>query len=161
MKIGLICPYNIWGSGGVQECVLALHAELLKRGHEARIITPLPRNHDKVVEDHIIVLGKSADIRVLATSNQISASIDVDAIEDMLAQEKFDVLHFHEPWMPILSRQILSRSKCVNVATFHAKLPETVMAKTFEKVVSPYVKSVQKYLDVISAVSPAAAEYLS
>lgn len=161
MRIGLICPYDIWRGGGVQECVLAMQQELSKRGHEVKVITPLPRNYDGVVEDHIIVLGKSAAMRSLATSNEISASIKIDAIKDMLAKEKFDILHFHEPWMPLLSRQILSRSSSINVATFHAKLPETVMAKTVEKVITPYVKSIQKYLDVLSAVSPAAAEYLS
>src|SRR3989344_6995204 len=161
MKIGLICPYNIWRGGGVQECVLAMQQELSKRGHEVKIITPLPRNHDGIVEDHVIVLGKSTDFRALATSNEISASINVDAIKELLNKEKFDILHFHEPWMPLLSRQILSRSSSVNVATFHAKLPETAIAKTVEKVITPYVKSIQKYLDVLSAVSPAAAEYVS
>jgi phosphatidylinositol alpha-mannosyltransferase len=63
--------------------------------------------------------------------------------------------------MPVLSRQILSRSNCVNVATFHAKIPETLMSRTVVKVVTPYLKSVLKYLDHITAVSDAAAEYVS
>jgi len=40
----------------------------------------------------------------------------------MLAEEGFDILHFHEPWIPLLSRQLLQRSQSVNIATFHAKV---------------------------------------
>lgn len=161
MKIGIVCPYNIWRGGGVQECVLAIQNELVKRGHEAKIITPKPRNHKNRAHENVIMIGKSTDMKALATASEISASADLEAIHEMLEMEKFDILHFHEPWMPFVSRQILSRSNSVNVATFHAKLPETVMSKTLEKVVVPYLKSVQKNLSALSAVSPAAAEYVS
>ncbi len=38
----------------------------------------------------------------------------------MLERERFDVLHFHEPFVPFLSLILLRRSRSVNVATFHA-----------------------------------------
>ena len=38
----------------------------------------------------------------------------------MLDRERFDVLHFHEPFVPFLSLQLLRHSQSVNVATFHA-----------------------------------------
>ena len=38
----------------------------------------------------------------------------------MLEQEHFDVLHFHEPFVPFLSLFLLRESTSVNVATFHA-----------------------------------------
>jgi len=78
----------------------------------------------------------------------------------MLFEEQFDVLHFHEPWVPMVSRQILGRSNSVNIATFHAKLPETVMNRTIERVITPYTKSIMKDLDALTAVSDAAAEYV-
>ena len=161
MKIGIVCPYNIWRGGGVQECVLAIQKELIKRGHKVLIITPKPRNHKDRASNNVIMIGKSTDMKALATASEISASTDLEAIHEMLDKEQFDILHFHEPWVPFVSRQILSRSSSVNVATFHAKLPETVMSKTMEKVVVPYLKSVQKNLSSLSAVSPAAAEYVS
>jgi phosphatidylinositol alpha-mannosyltransferase len=79
----------------------------------------------------------------------------------MLEEEKFDVLHFHEPWVPLLSRQILQLSNSVNIATFHAKVPESIMSRSMIKAVSPYLKSVMKYLDVLTAVSSSGAEYAS
>lgn len=162
MKIGLVCPYNITKGGGVQEIVRAMHKELVSRGHEVRIITPEPRD---LTDEHrttdLIFIGGAADFRSpLATTAQISAASDGDEIEDILTREKFDILHFHEPWVPMLSRQILSRSQSINIATFHAKLPETVMSRTLATVVTPYTRAVLRDLDVLTAVSDAAADYV-
>ncbi|HTC86366.1 MAG TPA: glycosyltransferase family 4 protein, partial [Candidatus Acidoferrum sp.] len=41
-------------------------------------------------------------------------------VGDMLDREKFDLLHFHEPFVPFLSPIVLRRSQSVNIATFHA-----------------------------------------
>jgi phosphatidyl-myo-inositol alpha-mannosyltransferase len=38
----------------------------------------------------------------------------------MLDRERFDIIHFHEPFVPFLSLQILRHSRAVNIATFHA-----------------------------------------
>lgn len=160
MKIGLVCPYNITKGGGVQEIVKALQDGLTKEGHTALIITPRPRDCKKRIKNTIL-LGNGTDFRSpLHTTAQFSVSADGDEISAMLEREQFDVLHFHEPWIPMLSRQILSRSTSANVATFHAKLPETMMSRTVARVVTPYTKSVLKYLDSFTAVSEAAMEYL-
>lgn len=162
MKIGLVCPYNIAKGGGVQEIVTAMQAELESRGHIAKILTPEPRDiPDYHRKDHIIFVGGAADFKSpLHTTSQFSLAADTAGITQMLEEEKFDILHFHEPWVPVLSRQILSRSNAVNIATFHAKLPETLMSRTVVKVVEPYTRAVLKQLDELTAVSEAASEYV-
>lgn len=160
MKIGLVLPYNITKGGGVKEIVLALQSGLIARGHEAIIITPRPQGITESIPG-ILFVGGAADLRSpLATTSQVSATIDTDEVDAMLAREKFDVLHFHEPWVPMMSRQLLSRSRCVNVATFHAKLPETIVSKSFIRIVTPYTRSVLKYIHESTAVSEAALEYI-
>src|SRR5437016_377571 len=115
MKIGLVCPYNMWGNGGVQECVGCVADELEARGHDVRIITPMPRGYKGRVPRRVLTAGMSANVRAFFnTQSQWSASIDSDAIHRMLDEEQFDILHFHEPWVPMVSRQILTRSKSVN-----------------------------------------------
>lgn len=163
MKIGLVCPYNMARGGGVQVYVSSLREGLAARGHDVRIITPTPQlDGDHYDKEGIIFLGAGADLRSpLATTAQFSASVDPEEIQEMLDAENFDVLNFHEPWVPILSRQILARSKAVNIATFHAKLPETLVSRTVARVVTPYTKSALKYLHALTAVSDAAAEYVS
>jgi phosphatidylinositol alpha-mannosyltransferase len=112
-------------------------------------------------QDHVIFVGGAADFKSpLHTTSQFSLAADTDGITQMLEEEQFDILHFHEPWVPVLSRQILSRSNSVNVATFHAKLPETLMSRTVVRVVTPYTKAVLKQLDELTAVSEAASEYV-
>ncbi|HVI60592.1 MAG TPA: glycosyltransferase family 4 protein, partial [Candidatus Saccharimonadales bacterium] len=161
MKIGLVCPYSINKHGGVLEVVLALRAGLAERGHDVRIITPKPRNNGThAAPEGVIFMGTSTDFRSPAhTTTQVSSTHDEEEIDSILAAEKFDVLHFHEPWVPLLSRQLLQRSQAVNIATFHSKVPETLMSRTVIKVVNPYMRSVLKYLHELTAVSHAGAEY--
>lgn len=162
MKIGHICPYNITKGGGVQEIVAALQAELASRGHEVYIITPQPRDYptDSATEKHVLFLGNGTEFSSpIHTTGQVSAGLN-EQIDELLDKYQFDILHFHEPAVPMLSRQILSRSKTINVATFHAAFPETLAGRTFATVVIPYTKSVLKYIHELTAVSEAAAEYV-
>jgi len=161
MRIGLVCPYNICLGGGVQECVIAAQSELKKRGHEAHIITPLSREARENPPADTILVGAGTDVRSpFSTTAQISASINPDELEQIVEEHNFDVLHFHEPWVPVLSRQLLGKSKSINVATFHARMPDGVMTKTIEKVITPYTKSILKSFDALTAVSDAAAQYV-
>ncbi len=162
MKIGLVCPYSVAHAGGVLEQLYAIQAELMRRGHEAYIVTPQPRSFTIDARKHIIFIGASTDFRSpMGTTGQISASADVDAIDEMLEREQFDILHFHEPGVPMLSRQILARSNAVNIGTFHAAFPETLTGRTFTKVTAPYTQSIIKYLDELTTVSEASAQYVS
>ncbi len=148
--------------GGVQEVVLALQKGLVKRGHDAHIITPQPRDYNGPAQpEGIIMVGGATKWKGYGTTTQFSASVDLDKLTEMLERENFDILHFHEPWAPMLSRQMLSRSNAINIGTFHAAIPDRMMGRTIEKVITPYTKSILKYLDVLTAVSPAAAKYAS
>ncbi len=160
MKIGLVCPYNITKHGGVLEVVLALEEGLIELGHDVKIITPKPRNHELPDQPNVIFMGNSTDFRSPAsTTTQVSSTDDGEKIDAILAKEKFDILHFHEPWVPLLSRQLLQRSTSVNIATFHSKVPEALMTRTVIRVVTPYLRSVMKYLHELTAVSPSGAAY--
>lgn len=164
MKIGLVCPYNITKHGGVLEVVLALKSGMEERGHKVKIITPAPRGHTDEPHPDVIFVGTSTDFRTLSfsdTTSQVSSQVDSEQIDAMLAEEKFDILHFHEPWMPLLSRQLLSRSKAVNIGTFHAKVTDSTLSRSILKTVSFYLNSVMKYLHVLTAVSDSGAEYVS
>jgi phosphatidylinositol alpha-mannosyltransferase len=160
MKIGLVLPYSIARGGGVKEILFAMQEELLNRGHDAYIITPRPRDFEGKSPNKVLLVGASTDFNSPThTTAQVSAGLNED-IDRILAEYNFDVLHFHEPWIPMLSRQILTRSNTPNVATFHAAIPDTIMSRTLAKAVTPYTKSLLKYIDVYTAVSDAAAEYI-
>jgi phosphatidylinositol alpha-mannosyltransferase len=147
--------------GAVQEIVHDMRIDLTGKGHEVRIITPQPRDISNMDTTNTIFLGGGTDFRSpTKTVPTMSASVDTDTIDHVLEQEQFDILHFHEPWVPVLSRQILTRSKSVNIATFHAAIPETIMSRTIIKVVTPYTVPILKYIHEFTAVSEPAATYL-
>lgn len=160
MKIGLVCPYNMFRGGGVQEYVLALRNGFVERGHKAFVITPQPRSYKGPKVPGIIMVGGAAPFRAQRTMTDLSVSVDVDSLEEVLQEQNFDILHFHEPWVPILSRQILTRSDAIHFGTFHAAMSERRTQRTIEKVVTPYTRPLLGYLDVLTAVSPTATNYV-
>jgi len=156
MKIALICPYHLGRPGGVLDHVKELRNELVRRGHYVKIITPLPRDYEGPVPDEFITLGTSINTTAFAgTAWQMSFSVDNDAIDEVFDREKFDVLHFHEPWIPMWSRQLLARAKAPTVGTMHGRFYDTMTAKTVTPFVNTYIKPIIKYIEVFTAVSPA------
>jgi len=148
-------------AGGVQEIVFQLQTSLQAKGHEVKIITPRPRAHLANPPRDMILVGRSAKMNTpFATMVDFGFEADGDEIQNILDHEQFDILHFHEPWVPLLSRQILSRSSSINVATFHATPPSTIVSKSLLNAVIPYTRSVLKYLHAYTAVSDSAAEYI-
>lgn len=161
MKIGIFCPYDYFRFGGVQEHVKAVAEELRSRGHTVKIITPTPPDGENKDPENVITLGGSTMINAPATSFEVSASATPSDIDEMLEAEKFDVIHYHEPMIPLLAGQILSRSTAINIATFHAHRPEAIMGRSFDLIHLPYHRNRAKYLNSITAVSDAAAVYVN
>jgi len=161
MKIGLVCPYGINRGGGVQEITSAMYDELTRRGHEVYIITPRPRDYDETPPKHILFVGTSTDFHwpIFHTTVQVSSGED-EHIAALLEEHKFDLLHFHEPWVPVIGRQLLARATCATVATFHAALPDGLTSQAFSKAVAPYTKSMLKNIDELVATGDPATEYI-
>lgn len=163
MKIGIVCPYDVVRGGGVQEHVLAQAEILRERGHTVKIVTPRPRNQDtsQLSADKFIFVGNSTKVKTpIKTSLELGASLGRDTVDDMLAEENFDLLHIHEPEVPILGSQIIAKADCPIVATFHAVYPETPMARTIETFRVPYSRSIFSRLTELTAVSDAAATFV-
>lgn len=160
MKIGLVCPYDLTRSGGVQEHVMAQALELRLRGHEVKIVTPKPRKFSGVLPEGIIFVGNSRQVKAVKSSMELGISTGRDALDDLLAEEEFDILHIHEPEVPILGAQIIAKAECPIVATFHALHPETPMGRTIETFRIPYFKSIFSRLSAMTAVSDAAAHFV-
>lgn len=162
MKIGIVCPYNMFTyAGGVQEIVVNLQKQLTAKGHKVKIITPRPIDHADEVSDDYIMVGRSTKLNTpFNTMADIGFEVSGDEIQAVLDAENFDLINYHEPWVPILSRQILTRSNAVNVGTFHAKIPESLLSKSIMNTVGPYTKSILSYIHTFTAVSEAAADHL-
>ena len=162
MKIGLVCPYNMFEhAGGVMQVVLNLREGLIKKGHKVKIITPRPAGFRGEVPKDYILLGTSTRFNPgLGTAGAWTFDINGNEISSILEQENFDVINFHEPWAPILARQILPLSKAAHVGTFHANLADSVAAKSLVNLFLPYGRGIGEKLHLMTAVSPAPAGVL-
>jgi len=161
MKIGIVCPYNIFRSGGVQEHVLAQAMELKRRGHTVKIITPKPRKFEGQLPDDMIFVGNSTNVKTpIQTSAEVGISLTRDSIDEMLESEAFDILHIHEPEVPVTGMQILAKAKCPVIGTFHAIYPDTPLARTMETFRVPFSRTVLGKLKIMTAVSDAAASFI-
>jgi phosphatidylinositol alpha-mannosyltransferase len=161
MKIGLVCPYDFSRQGGVQQLLRVLDAELIRRGHDVRIITPRPRAYKGDPPPRTIFVGQSAKWNTpINTTLEVGLSLDLSDMEAMLEEEKFDLLNVHEPEVPILGAQIASRASAPIVATFHATFPGNAMGRTIEFFRIPFARSIFKNLAAMTAVSESAARFV-
>lgn len=163
MKIGLVCPYNMFEhSGGVNQVIMCLADGLVKKGHIVKIITPRPVKFEGEVPENYILLGKSRRMNSgFGTVGDVTIEIDNGEVKEVIAKENFDVINYHEPWAPMLARQILPYSTGANVGTFHANLTENLAAKSIVNILQPYGGAIVEQMHIITAVSPAAARALT
>jgi phosphatidyl-myo-inositol alpha-mannosyltransferase len=120
MKVGLVTPYVYPLPGGVTQHVQYLYENLRLRGHDVRILTS-SHGLQRASEGDIIRIGKGFSLPVNGSVGTITLSPRfISQVRDMLEREQFDLLHFHEPFVPFLSPIILRLSTSVNIATFHA-----------------------------------------
>ena len=120
MKIGLVTPYIFPLPGGVNAHVGYLYENLVKRGHDVRIISSV-HGPQRSSEGDIIRLGYGWSVPTNGSIGTLTVSHRYGhLVSEMLDRERFDVIHFHEPFVPFLSLQILRHSRSVNIATFHA-----------------------------------------
>lgn len=120
MKIGLVTPYIYPLPGGVNEHVRYLYEGLVERGHDVRIISST-HGLQRASEGDVIRLGRGFSVPTNGSVGTLTVSPRyLSQIRALLERERFDVLHFHEPFVPLLSLFLLRESRSVNVATFHA-----------------------------------------
>ena len=135
MRIALLSPYSWTYPGGVTRHIQALSAELTALGHDARILAPfdpddaLSRRLHRGARpqlldppDGFVALGRTAGFPANgAVSNLVALPAGMLALRRELRSGGYDVLHIHEPVVPLLSWDAL-RSTSADlplVGTFH------------------------------------------
>jgi phosphatidyl-myo-inositol alpha-mannosyltransferase len=121
MKIALVSPYDFAHPGGVTNHIRALDAEFTRLGHDVRIIAPASRKKVPALGNRFIQIGKPRSVPASGSISRISLSLHLAPdIKAALKRERFDVVHLHEPFMPMLCSAVLRFSDGLNVGTFHA-----------------------------------------
>ena len=160
MKIALVSPYDFAYPGGVANHISSLEHHFTRMGHEVRIVAPASSTVS-TFGDRFIAIGTPRPVPSSGSIARITISPWLSSrIKAVLDEEKFDIIHLHEPLLPMLCTTVLRLSHTANVGTFHASGARpwyefgTPLGKLFLK------KWIRK-LDGKIAVSKPAMEYVS
>jgi phosphatidylinositol alpha-mannosyltransferase len=115
-----VSPYGYPHPGGVNEHVRYTYEAMRRLGHDVWIITS-KYGKQRANEAHIIRLGTGWAFPANGSVGRVTLGWRFkEQAREVLAEHRFDILHFHEPFVPFLSPTILEASETVNIATFHA-----------------------------------------
>jgi phosphatidyl-myo-inositol alpha-mannosyltransferase len=120
LKIGIVSPYGYPHPGGVNEHVRYTYEAMRRMGHDVWIITS-KYGRERESEGHVIRFGTGYAVPANGSVGRVTLGLRFKRqATEVLEAHRFDVLHFHEPFVPFLSPSVLDASDTVNVATFHA-----------------------------------------
>ncbi len=98
-----------------------LAQQFMRRGHEVLVVAPTSKQTG-LEPPWVRIIGHSS-IGLPASGSVANVSISFNLgsrVRHLLEREEFDVVHIHEPFMPLLPFQFVRFSRTTNVATFHA-----------------------------------------
>ena len=158
MKLAMVSPYDFTRPGGVTAHVAQLARSLGRSGHEIQVLAPHSPSRDFQDSDLLVPFGRSVPLPSGGSTARVTLSWWLyPKIRALLKKEQFDIIHLHEPMVPILPLCVLEFSKSVNVGTFHASYSRQHLYRAFQ----PIIKRWQKRLHGSIAVSPAARRYVN
>jgi phosphatidylinositol alpha-mannosyltransferase len=133
MRVALVSPYSWTYPGGVTHHIEALADQLRAGGHEPRILTPFDpddqlarrlhrgaRPQRRELADDVVSLGRTIGLRANgAVSNVALAPSAARRMRRELRDGDYDVVHIHEPIVPLSSWDAVSFPGLPLVGTFH------------------------------------------
>lgn len=149
MRVAVVCPYDLRAIGGVQGQVLSLVSWLEEAGHEAWVVCPGGGGPEGT--RHV---GPTVSVPI----NRSRAPITfhpraVAAVREAVAGA--DVVHIHEPLVPLAAAAAVLVARAPRVGTFHAD-PGPVVSRLYRGA-APLLRRLLRRLAVATAVSPVAA----
>ncbi len=160
MRIALVSPYDWHTPGGVNSHVAQLQREFTVRGHETQILAP---GAEDAREPGVVIVGRPRPVPASGSTARISLNPRLGRrVRELLDAGRYDVVHVHEPLMPVLPIQALRHSRAanpdvINVGTFHATKDGGNRLYSYGR---RLLKRWFRELDGKIAVSPPAAEYV-
>lgn len=126
MRVGLVCPYDIGRPGGVQQLTGELATQLRAIGDEVVFVGAGTSwfHGGPGLDDITVPTGRAMSVRANLSKVPLTLS-PVPWRRVRRALSVVDVVHVHEPLVPLIGWMALSTRKPL-VATFHADAPEWV-----------------------------------
>ncbi|HEY5475766.1 MAG TPA: glycosyltransferase family 4 protein [Tepidiformaceae bacterium] len=156
MRIALVSPYDWCVDGGVRSHIAHLAECFREWGHDVTIFAPA--SEPERVQDEVVVMGRPRSLRVSGSVARITFAWKSQEVKSALAEGNFDVVHLHEPLMPLLPYHFLRHSTTTTVGTFHAAKEG---GNRFYGYTAKLTRRYFRKLDGKIAVSPAAVALVS
>lgn len=119
LRVCLVVPYDMSPeAGGVKQHAVHLMAGLRRLGDSVTLIGPASK---PVTQPHTVGFGGIVNIHGNGSENRMALLCSPRSVARFFAQNTFDVVHMHEPEVPMLTYWAAWMQRHVaKVATFHA-----------------------------------------
>ncbi|MEE9298820.1 MAG: glycosyltransferase family 4 protein [Acidimicrobiia bacterium] len=152
MRVAVVCPYAFDVHGGVQDQVARIVGWLRDAGHESWAVAPGSGGPEGTRHVGGFAL-------VPANRSRAPISLDPRVVRRVSrAVEDADVVHIHEPFMPLVSLGAVFADTPPTVGTFHAD--PGAAARRLYRTAAALLRRIAARLDVVTAVSEVAAAAL-
>jgi phosphatidyl-myo-inositol alpha-mannosyltransferase len=154
LRVAIVSSYALSAFGGAQEQALAMSRELVRRGHDVLLVAP--DGHDHATYDtpaHVARFGSV--LKIPANGSRAPLTLSPVASRHAartIAHFRPDVVHFHEPFAPLIGWVALRNHNAPAVATFHRGGGGPALSWT-----KPLLRRLARHLDESAAVSESAA----
>ena len=154
MKIAMVSPYSWDFPGGVNKHVEQLSLHLRRRGHRVTVIAPGGEDEgDFFSAGGSFAVSSNRSVANLSFGPRVAARV-----RRLMIEEKYELLHLHEPLIPSISLLALMYSRSANMATFHAAREGGSLGYRLAR---PILNPLAGRLHLRAAVSPAALDLIS
>lgn len=154
MKILYVSPYSWTHPGGVKNHIKGIAREMIKKGHSVSVYAPDSGETPEGVG--FISAGSSVPVPANRSIARVCLSPFVlSRTKRILRLKAFDVVHVHEPFVPLVSVSAVLCSEAKTIGTFHASAEKGFILYRLAQV---FLRGLPGRVDHFTAVSGPANE---
>ncbi|WP_037570855.1 glycosyltransferase family 4 protein [Phaeacidiphilus oryzae] len=147
MRIGIVCPYSWEIPGGVQFHVRDLAEYLMAQGHHVSVLAPA--DDSAALPPYVVSAGRAIPVPYNGSVARLTFGfISAARIRRWLREQRFDVLHVHEPASPSLSLLACNAATGPIVATFHTSNPRSRAMAAAYTILQPQLEKIRARIAV-------------
>jgi len=121
MRILQVTPYDFSIPSGVNNIIKSITLELSNLGHDVHVLAPSSKKIDHPSINFFPIKARIIKIPFNGSISKIVISPFVFfQVKTILKKFKPDIVHVHNPFVPLLTTAVLYYSKAVNIGSFHS-----------------------------------------
>ena len=155
LNIGIVSPYGWDAPGGVQAHIADLRQYLVAKGHSVSVLAP--SGDEEKLPEWVVNAGKPISIPYNgAVARVLFGPVAFARVKQWISDNKFDLLHLHEPAIPSISLLACWAAEGPMVGTFHASAKKQRASFAIVPILEPVIEKLSARI----AVNEAARETL-